>query len=227
MLSIDVEGPPAATDHHIALWEREECYRYYVKLRRKHCTPTQFLDVWLHAPYCEECAQCEATWWLPSTADIHPATWAFDIAWSVNPACLRRTTNYRRKDRRYGWRCKGCSRSLKPWRDDSVYVASYHLEEHYGIDLATPGRVNPSKRLREQIVRIYGSRCFACRKKRELHLDHVRPRSKGGDAAFRNLQPLCESCGQSKGNADAEEIRVDDDLYFRPCPSDAYEGLFW
>jgi hypothetical protein len=53
------------------------------------------------------------------------------------------------------------------------------------------------------------------------------PRFHGGDAAFRNLQPLCTRCGQKKGNTLPTEVSVYSDLYFGPYPSDAYEGLFW
>lgn len=226
MLPIEIHAP-GGLEHYLDLWRREECYRYYVKLRRRHCDPTELLDVWIHAPYCEECGEAEAGWGTSFTPDIIPATWAFDVAYNVSLGCLRRTNRAISRSRSYAWNCRKCSRPIRPWRNDSAYIATDHLEEDFGIPLTTPGRVNPARRLRDQIIKLYGGRCFGCRKKRTLHLDHIRPRSKGGDAAFRNLQPLCEPCGQMKGDADVSEVRVDDDMYFRPYPLDSYEGMFW
>lgn len=82
--------------------------------------------------------------------------------------------------------------------------------------------------MKEQIKRLYGYRCFGCRRKRRpLHIDHILPRSKGGDAAFRNLQPLCEECGNRKGDYKSEEVTVHSDMYFRPYPPHHDERLFW
>ena len=109
-----------------------------------------------------------------------------------------------------------------------MYVLTYHLEEHYGIPLKTPGRQQPSKKIRDRIFKLYDFRCFGCdRSGRPLHLDHIRPQSRGGDAAFRNLQPLCERCGQAKGDAEPEELPISDDLYFWGDPPDSHEGMFW
>src|SRR5207253_741857 len=120
-----------------------------------------------------------------------------------------------------------CGTELRPWWGDDLWVETYHLEEHYSIPLE-PGRRNPSRKLRDQIIRLYDNRCYGCgRGDVPLHIDHVRPRARGGDASFRNLQPLCERCGQRKGSAMPEEVSICDDLYFGPYPSDGYEGLFW
>ncbi|MDI6755771.1 MAG: HNH endonuclease [Thermodesulfobacteriota bacterium] len=78
------------------------------------------------------------------------------------------------------------------------------------------------------IIDLYDKTCFGCgAADRELHIDHVLPQSKGGDAAFRNLQPLCEGCGNEKGDSIPDEVKVFSDIYFCPYPSDGYEGLFW
>jgi hypothetical protein len=44
-----------ALDHQLLLWEKEECYRFYVGNRRAYCSFLEILDLWLRAPYCEEC----------------------------------------------------------------------------------------------------------------------------------------------------------------------------
>jgi hypothetical protein len=41
--------------HWHSLWVREECYRFYVEHRRHYCSHLQLLDLWLQAPYCEDC----------------------------------------------------------------------------------------------------------------------------------------------------------------------------
>jgi 5-methylcytosine-specific restriction endonuclease McrA len=106
-------------------------------------------------------------------------------------------------------------------------MVSYHLEDHYRFPLIKPGQIEPSRAVQKKIKNLYGNRCFGCNKKGKLHIDHINPRSNGGKAEFRNLQPLCEYCGQLKGAKIPDEIDVHDTMYFGPYPSDGYEGLFW
>jgi hypothetical protein len=216
-----------AADHAANLWVREECYRYYVRQRRRFCSYMEILDIWLRAPYCEDCIQ--SRWdWSGGLPDISGGNWEVDVLLHLGRGALRRAKAQLRRDRTFAWQCKNCSQELRPWKGDDVYVVSHHLEEHYGIPLETPGRKAPSKKLRSRIFELYDFRCFGCgRRKHDLHLDHIRPQKLGGDAAFRNLQPLCGRCGQRKGSAEPEEVSIDDDIYFRPPPSDSYEGLFW
>ena len=35
------------------------------------------------------------------------------------------------------------------------------------------------------------------------HVDHIKPKSKGGTADLSNLRPLCSKCNLSKGNREA------------------------
>jgi 5-methylcytosine-specific restriction endonuclease McrA len=214
-------------ERHVLLWERAECYRYYVRQRRRHCTYRDVLDLWLRAPCCDQCWP-SASPWASGLPDISEATWEVDLLLLVGPATLKTVKRALKADPEYAFRCKRCGVELRPWDGDDVYAETYHLEEHYGIPLTTPGRQNPSRKLRDQIFRLYGERCFGCRRRtRALHLDHIVPRALGGDAAFRNLQPLCERCGQMKGSDAARQVEVVDGLYFGPYPSDSYEGLFW
>ena len=62
------------------------------------------------------------------------------------------------------------------------------------------GRV--TERERAAILKIFGWRCAACGKRmpKGMHLDHVRPLSRGGRHDVSNLQPLCPSCHAEKGN---------------------------
>jgi hypothetical protein len=41
------------------------------------------------------------------------------------------------------------------------------------------------------------------------------------------LQPLCERCGNLKGDSDPEEISTFNPIYFTSPPSDAWPHLFW
>lgn len=50
----------------------------------------------------------------------------------------------------------------------------------------------------EHIIRAQKGRCAACRKKRNLTVDHIIPLSKGGSNHPSNLQMLCKSCNSAK-----------------------------
>jgi 5-methylcytosine-specific restriction endonuclease McrA len=218
--------PDPQEEHWLSLWTRNERYRFYVEQRRANCTFMERMDLWLLAPQCEDCACAEP--FPVGLPDIHHDGWEVDILLHVGSQTLDRIQQGLAEDSEFALQCKECGRELRPWDDDNAYVVSYHLEEHYGIPLETPGQMFPSERLREKIFSLYDSHCFGCgASDRELHIDHIRPRSKGGDAAFRNLQPLCEVCGNRKGDTDSTEVEVYSTIYFGPYPADSYEGLFW
>jgi 5-methylcytosine-specific restriction endonuclease McrA len=160
--------------------------------------------------------------------DITPSNWKDDLAWKLGNDTLASLMGELEDDPEFTFRCKQCHRNLAPWNEDAIHVVAYHLEEHYGIALYTPGRKSPSEKVRKQIYNLYGKVCFACDQAGPgLHIDHILPQSNEGDAAFRNLQLLCEPCGQRKGNSTSEDVDVWSDIYFGRRPSDGYEGLFW
>jgi len=181
------------------------------------------MDLWLLAPFCSSCIQSDP-FALQRQPDIRPPTWEEDVLFVVGKNTLDEIRLQRSKNLDYGIDCKKCGRRLQPWNADEVHVVSYHLEEHYGIDLETPGRTRPSKNLQNRIFTLYDFKCFACNSEARLHIDHIQPRTRGGDAAFRNLQPLCEECGERKADAPAIDIAVYSAIYFG-SPSD--DGLFW
>lgn len=45
-----------------------------------------------------------------------------------------------------------------------------------------------------------GNQCLACETEEWLTLDHIIPRSKGGNNCTDNLQTLCRGCNQEKGS---------------------------
>ena len=212
--------------YEIDLWVKEECYRFYVEQRRSICNFLEILDLWLRAPYCEECHAKDP---LSSDGwpDIGTHDWESDVAWELGDDILQQTKEYLKEDSDFCFICKGCSKELRPWEREEIFVAYYHLEEHYNIPLETPGKINPSKKLSKQIFNLYDYKCFNCRSSKELSIDHVRPRTKGGDSAFRNLQPLCKICNNKKADIEPEEVKVPYDMYFGILPSDGCEGLFW
>lgn len=219
---------PRGEQHRDSLWVRRECFRYYVEQRRLHCDYLQILNLWLQAPYCEDCILSD-----PIRRDDRPDVsgdgWQVDMLLSLGQAdrIVASAEESLREDPEFAFTCKKCLCELRPWDGDPVWVINYHLEDHYGIDLSTPGRLNPPRRIREQVFALYGNKCFRCGGIEGLHIDHIRPRAEGGDSAFRNLQPLCKACGNLKGTTLPSEIEVFNPLYFTAPPSDSWEHLFW
>ena len=212
--------------HEDQLWVQEECYRFYIQQRREHCNFLELLHLWLRAPYCDSCIQCEpdVSYSLP---EISGDNWQLDVECHLGGALLEYIEDERASDSEFALICKRCGCSLRPWRGDDIFIVDYHLEEHYGIPMETPGKKDPSTKVCKKIKELYDWKCFKCGKKSRLHIDHIMPRSCGGDAAFRNLQSLCEKCGQEKGNKKPTEAPVYLTMYFQNSPSDSYEGLFW
>ncbi len=58
---------------------------------------------------------------------------------------------------------------------------------------------------RVNIFRRDGERCVYCGTTKNLTLDHVIPRSKGGVDSWENLVTACHSCNSKKGNRTPEE----------------------
>jgi ATP adenylyltransferase len=61
-----------------------------------------------------------------------------------------------------------------------------------------------------RVLKESGGRCALCgttRDDRPLHVDHIKPRSKGGETEYGNLQVLCSKCNLTKGNKDETDFR--------------------
>lgn len=220
--------PTDQEDHEHAKWVKSECYHFYIRERRRNCTFRELMDLWLRAPCCDQCIQSEVLFTGGAPDIKRDAWWEVDVLLNLGPDTLETIKSALAEDPDFELVCKRCHGALRPWDGDDMYVLSYHLEEHYGIPMETPGRRQPSGRLRRLIINLYDSACFGCGGSDcELHIDHVVPQSGGGDAAFRNLQPLCEVCGNAKGDAMPDQVTVFSDIYFGPQSSDGFEGLFW
>jgi hypothetical protein len=79
------------------------------------------------------------------------------------------------------------------------------------IDIAFKGRngtAGESIGLRVRIIERDKQTCYMCKRKlaiEEITLDHVRPRSRGGDDSEANLKVACEPCNNRKGDRLPEE----------------------
>lgn len=79
---------------------------------------------------------------------------------------------------------------------------------------------NEAAKYKPIVIAEYGSICHLCLKliesDAEFSIDHVIPRSKGGDDSIENLRPAHRKCNYSRGAMDIESFqqRVSDDLQF-------------
>lgn len=60
--------------------------------------------------------------------------------------------------------------------------------------------VSISPQLRSKIMLKCGHACVHCGATEQLQIDHIRPKSHGGDESEENLQILCRSCNMRKGS---------------------------
>lgn len=61
-----------------------------------------------------------------------------------------------------------------------------------------------TQKMRYDVLHRDGFRCVKCGRSKEdgvkLHIDHIKPISRGGKSKMSNLQTLCEDCNMGKGN---------------------------
>jgi|688.fasta_scaffold566903_2 5-methylcytosine-specific restriction endonuclease McrA len=63
--------------------------------------------------------------------------------------------------------------------------------------------------LRKQVLKKYGSVCMKCQSKKQIHIDHIKPRSLFPELEldFDNLQVLCKTCNERKSNIHFKDYR--------------------
>lgn len=88
-------------------------------------------------------------------------------------------------------------------KDKDSYKQSEEYKKKHERQLLTPG-------LRYDIMKRDGFRCVICGRTAEdgvkLHVDHIKPISKGGLTVPENLRTLCQDCNLGKSNKYDEDI---------------------
>jgi len=73
--------------------------------------------------------------------------------------------------------------------------------------LSSKGGTTKWRKIREQIIRRDGC-CQMCGTEERLSVDHIVPRTLGGDDNPSNLQVLCSSCNSAKGGRFFESTKT-------------------
>jgi len=71
--------------------------------------------------------------------------------------------------------------------------------------------VIPFKRViltRQNLFKRDGNQCLYCGSKKDLTLDHVMPKSRGGQTSWTNLATACKKCNSIKGDKTPEEAEM-------------------
>ena len=230
-MSFLVELPDSGRfEHEMRQWRLREVGRFYVQQRRRCCSFLEVLELWMTAPYCEECAFARRRGYRSDEGylpDSMPSTWETDLEFELGDRQLvDEISQAVNNGDVHGPSCHSCGRMIF-LPEENMYVVDHPVEYLFEVPGGPSGCRSPSKRLRKQIFDLYDRQCFKCGDSRALHIDHIVPRSQGGDTALQNLQPLCDACGQAKADADPTKIVLTSTMYFREPPSDSFEGMFW
>lgn len=102
-----------------------------------------------------------------------------------------------------GWR--KALEAFLAWANEGVQPELTETSEK-GVSKRTPRNIN--WRLRALVLMRDGARCQLCgatpQDGARLHVDHVKPWSKGGETVIENLQILCEPCNIGKSDIDVD-----------------------
>ena len=107
--------PTQRESHEIDLWEKEECYRFYVSERRRNCTFREIMNLWLEVPYCSSCAASDAFLFdqLPNISGKH---WRDDLSCALGEDTLRRIKREIRKTKYFAIICGNAGMNSDPGR---------------------------------------------------------------------------------------------------------------
>jgi hypothetical protein len=153
--------------------------------RRLLCSHTDKLTVEVPTFLCASCFGAKVDGLFRyREPDVQPETWKTDMANALGDEEFNSP------------RCQSCRHDL---HGEALYVETPELSERLGIPDETSA-IEPSKKLRNEVLKLYERKCFACGSKEGLKIDHILRRSRGGKAAFANLQPLCRKCNDAKAN---------------------------
>lgn len=84
-------------------------------------------------------------------------------------------------------------------------------------------RLNKLKINRQRIYKRDGNECVYCGSKRNLTIDHIIPKSKGGQNTWINLITCCSSCNRLKGDRTPEEANMK--MNFKPYEPNIFSEI--
>jgi 5-methylcytosine-specific restriction endonuclease McrA len=91
--------------------------------------------------------------------------------------------------------------------EGSVEEENIEVANKPQIEFKHKTKRQPSERLKVQVLMRDGNKCKLCGitvTGDNIHFDHIKPWSKGGETVLENLQVLCETHNHAKGNLDNE-----------------------
>lgn len=94
-------------------------------------------------------------------------------------------------------------RKIRTVTDEFSYPSVIRLRRYINI---------PYNRIvlsRHNVMKRDNNRCQYCRRSKNLTIDHVLPRSRGGKDTWENLVTACDDCNVRKGNRTPEEAGMD------------------
>jgi 5-methylcytosine-specific restriction endonuclease McrA len=180
-------------------WLQDEYRATLARHRRSLCSPTDLLEIRIPTILCESCfcAKVDGIFVSYRGPDVLAESWASDLAIALDEDVAAAYAEDEDAPR-----CQSCRRNL---HGAELYVETVELSERLSVVDETAA-VQPTKQRKRQILKYYGRRCFACGSDGPLGIDHIHPRSRGGTAAFQNLQPLCSRCGQVKADRLPQQV---------------------
>lgn len=98
-------------------------------------------------------------------------------------------------DAEYYSTCYSCYEERRSYYEDCIYCGRWHSPQYDTCYQCRRSggeqRQEAARSLRDYIMWRDGFRCRSCGSSKELHIDHIKPCAKGGDANPWNLQALC------------------------------------
>lgn len=80
------------------------------------------------------------------------------------------------------------------------------LESEGGVSVPSLHTIPDWPELRDKAIDTYGAKCMCCGSIKEIHVDHIKPRSIYPELTlcFDNLQVLCRYCNFKKGLSETD-----------------------
>lgn len=111
--------------------------------------------------------------------------------------------------RRYGTWYKALESFIKYISENDFEDSTEKQEADIATIIKHKTKREPSDRLKVQVLMRDGNRCRICGVEcsgglHNIHFDHIKPWSKGGETTLDNLQVLCSHCNEALGNMDKD-----------------------